>query len=138
MENVTQIPGGRAFPEAHDGTPQNAAEKERLREKTKDKAESGEKKSTVELLQSSDLAKLKKQCADAINEIDKHVDSRSEINAKVQAIRETLQAAGIPKKALDAVMSVRKLDDDELHAFDVAYSIVRDSIGKPVQPELDL
>ena len=52
------------------------------------------------------------------------------------AVRADLAAKGIPIKALNMAMAYMNMDAEKREGFDVAYSIVREAIGLPLQAEL--
>lgn len=82
------------------------------------------------------LTDLKKEIADAIHDINQAKLDRADINADIQAIREKMAARGIPKKALDMAMQYLAMDEEKRIGFDVAYALVREAGGLPLQDDL--
>ena len=80
----------------------------------------------------SNLTQLKQDIAEGIARIEQHKAERSSCNEEISAIRETLAAKGIPKKALDMAMKYKDMDPRDRVGFDAAYDIVREAIGLPV------
>lgn len=54
---------------------------------------------------------------------------RKDLNAEIAALREEVNAVGVPKQALDYAIRVREMDPDVRAAFDEGYAIARDAIG---------
>lgn len=84
------------------------------------------------------LTQLKKDIAQGIFELECLKQERSSCNEEMSAIRETLATKGIPKKALAMAISYKNMDPDKRECFDLAYDIVRESIGLPYKPQGDL
>lgn len=82
------------------------------------------------------LKKVKDAIREAIGEINQHKEERDDTNAQIQAIREKLKALGIPKKAFDMALSYVNMDPDKREGFDIAYALVREVAGLPLQDDL--
>lgn len=68
--------------------------------------------------------------------IDEKKQERLEVGSDITLARETLANAGIPKEAADMAFRYATWDDDKRAGFDVAYAIVREAIGLPMEDEL--
>ena len=101
-----------------------------------DAANEDKKPTREEKMKGEGLSELQKAAFEAIQEITNLEKSRSEVNAKIQAIRERLEAKGISKKSLAVALMVSKMNEDHLDGFDTAYLICRKAINLPVQSEM--
>jgi len=108
-----------------DGTNQNKESGAEKKERTREEKMAG-----------SGLTELQKAAYEAIQEICGYEKSRSEINAKIQAVRERLESKGISKKSLAVALMVSKMNEDHLDGFDTAYLICRKAINLPVQSDM--
>lgn len=54
---------------------------------------------------------------------------RTAINEEIAAIRANVEAAGVPKKALDHAIRVLDMDPQDRERFDEGYAIARDAVG---------
>jgi len=79
---------------------------------------------------------LQKMCAEAIKEIGVFETRRQEINAQIEKVRAELEAKGISRKALAAVMAVGKMNEDSMEGYDTSYLILRKSISLPLQSDM--
>lgn len=61
---------------------------------------------------------------------------RKEINAEIAAEREKVNAAGIPKAALDHAIRVLEMDPEVRTAFDEGVAIARDAVSVPMSRSL--
>jgi uncharacterized protein (UPF0335 family) len=61
---------------------------------------------------------------------------RKAINEQIAEQRARVEAAGVPKKALDHAIRIREMDPDDREKFDEGYAIARDAIGLPVSRSL--
>lgn len=61
---------------------------------------------------------------------------RKEINAEIQERRERVNAAGVPKAALDHAIRVREMDPVDRQRWDEGFIIAREAIGCAVQRSL--
>lgn len=68
--------------------------------------------------------------------INKNKDRRAEVNADIQALRDKAVTLGIPKSALDMAMRYLDWEPEKREGFDLAYQLVREAGGLPVQPDL--
>ena len=82
------------------------------------------------------LTGLKKNIADAIQKMGRLKNERSDVNAEMAAIREALQAQGIPKKAFAMALQYLNMDPDDREGFDIAYALCREAGGLPLQEDL--
>lgn len=77
----------------------------------------------------TNLSETKEIVRNAVPELVNLKKERKAINEQMAAIRERVNAAGIPKKALEHAIRVREMEPDDREAFDEGYAIVRDVIG---------
>lgn len=82
------------------------------------------------------VSKLKEEIRKAISSVNELKKDREDTNAEMQAIREKLNALGIPKKAFDMALAYVNLDPDKREGFDIAYALVREVAGLPLQDDL--
>ena len=82
------------------------------------------------------LTDLKKIISDAIKSVGDLKLDRADINAEIQSVRANLVTHGIPKKAFDMALSYINMDPDDREGFDVAYALVREAGGLPMQEDL--
>jgi len=122
----------RSFPDAIDGTPRDFVSKTVAEEQNEAQIE----RPMQTKLQKADLQDLKMKCADAIQTINGFEEERNEINAEIQAIRETLVTYGISKKALAMAIQVSKMTEAQMDGFDTAFKILREVLNRPLQSDL--
>ena len=79
------------------------------------------------------IAGLHDDCREAHEEITQLKKDRQEINAKIKAVRERMEAKGITKTAFDAAMSYVEMSPERREGFDTAYLIAREGLGAPVK-----
>jgi len=94
------------------------------------------KHGTVTLNGGSNLTDKLKKIQSAISNVRKAKDERAEVNAEIQAIRESMTAIGIPKAAFDMAMRYLDWEPEKRQGFDVAYALVREAGGLPLQGDL--
>lgn len=82
------------------------------------------------------ITKVKDAIRDAIRDVTELKKDREDVNADMQAIREKLNALGIPKKAFDMALQYVNMDPDKREGFDIAYALVREVAGLPLQDDL--
>lgn len=82
------------------------------------------------------LTELKKIIANAIKKVGDLKLDRADVNAEIQSVRTNLVTHGIPKKAFDMALSYINMDPDDREGFDVAYALVREAGGLPMQEDL--
>lgn len=82
------------------------------------------------------VGELKKQIADAIQSVKQLKLDRQDINADIQAVREKMNALGIHKAAFDMAMKYLSWEEDKRTNFDLAYALVREAGGLPMQEDL--
>lgn len=63
-------------------------------------------------------------------------DQRKAINAEIAEIRERVNAAGVPKKALDHAIKLKEMDPEDRERWDEGFAIARDAIAIPVSRSL--
>lgn len=93
---------------------------------------------TVTLNGGSNLTDKIKKIQTAITRIKQHKDERSEVNAEIMAVRESMTAIGIPKAAFDMALRYLEWEPEKRQGFDVAYALVREAGGLPLQGDLFL
>lgn len=69
----------------------------------------------------------------AYDEIEQLKKERGEINAKIKAKRENMEALGITKSAFDDAMSYINSTPEKREGYDTAYIIAREALGAPVK-----
>lgn len=77
----------------------------------------------------TNLTETKEIIRNAVPELINLKAKRKDLNAEMAAIRERVNAAGIPKKALDHAIRVKEMDPVDRERFDEGYAIARDAIG---------
>ena len=77
----------------------------------------------------TNLSETKDLIIKAVPKIVALKEKRKSINADIAEIREQVNAAGVPKKALDHAIRVKEMDPDDRARFDEGYAIARDAIG---------
>lgn len=93
---------------------------------------------TVTLNGGSNLTDKIKKIQTAITRIKQHKDERAEVNAEIMAVRESMTAIGIPKAAFDMALRYLEWEPEKRQGFDVAYALVREAGGLPLQGDLFL
>lgn len=84
----------------------------------------------------TNLTETKEVIRNAVPEIINLKAKRKELNEEIAAIRERVNAAGIPKHALDHAIRVREMDPEDRERFDEGVAIVRDVIGAAMSRSL--
>ena len=79
---------------------------------------------------------LKKKIAEAIQSVKQLKLDRQDVNADIQAIREKMNALGIHKAAFDMALRYMSWEEDQRSNFDLAYALVREAGGVPMQEDL--
>lgn len=82
------------------------------------------------------LTELKKLIAESLSTVNELILDRADTNDEINAIRAKLASKGIPKKAFDMARAYIKMDPDDREGFDVAYALVREAGGLPMQEDL--
>ncbi len=83
--------------------------------------------------------KLDQAIAKAFATIDQLVEERAEINAKIAAEVQTLEAQfGLNRHAVRYVLQYRKMAEDKRETLDLSYFIARRAAGAPVQSDMFL
>lgn len=79
---------------------------------------------------------MKKAILDIHNGVEEAKNDRGEVNAQIAAYRAKLANMGIPKKAYDMAARYASMKPEEQKGFDLAYALVRDALGDPMQEDL--
>lgn len=82
------------------------------------------------------LTELKQLIKSTLDQVNNLILDRDDVNGDINALRSTLAAKGIPKKAFDMARQYMKMDPDDREGFDVAYALVREAGGLPMQDDL--
>lgn len=127
--------GGRAFPDAIDGTPKNYQEREALE--------------NPEMLNEDDHdiddnalptpvvgAELDRDIVEACQEVIEWKSERKEINANIQAVIERMESKGIPRAAFKVCLANMEMTEDQREAYDRGIMITRGAVGLPVQADM--
>lgn len=91
---------------------------------------------TVTLNGGSNLTEKLKKIQKAISDVRQLKEERAETNADIAAVREAMSALGIPKAAFDMAMRYLEWEPEKRQGFDVAYALVREAGGLPLQGDL--
>lgn len=94
------------------------------------------KNGTVTLNGGANLTDKIKKIQKAIDNVREKKNERAEVNADIQAIREGLAALGVPKAAFDMALRYLDWEPEKRQGFDVAYALVREAGGLPLQGDL--
>jgi len=84
----------------------------------------------------TNISAAKETIRDAVPKIVNLKERRKAINADIAELRERVNAAGVPKKALDHAIRLREMDPDDRQRYDEGYIIAREAIGVAVQRSL--
>lgn len=82
------------------------------------------------------LTTVKEAIADGLKQVRSLKNERADVNADIQSVREKLNALGISKKAFDMALAYLDMDPDKREGFDIAYALVREVGGLPMQEDL--
>jgi len=82
------------------------------------------------------LTELKQLIKSTLDQVNNLILDRDDVNGDINALRATLAAKGIQKKAFDMARQYMKMDPDDREGFDVAYALVREAGGLPMQDDL--
>lgn len=82
------------------------------------------------------LSKVKDAIKDGIQKVRDLKEDREDTNAGIAEVRARLAALGIPKKAFDMALQYADMDPDKREGFDIAYALVREVAGLPMQDDL--
>lgn len=82
------------------------------------------------------VSKVKEAIREAIATVNNLKRDREDTNAEMQAIRESLNALGIGKKAFDWALAYANMDPEKREGHDIAYALVRECAGLPLQEDL--
>lgn len=82
------------------------------------------------------LSELKQAIRDGVANIKQAKSDRTENNADISAIIESLEAKGIHRRALKIAMQYAEWDADTRAGFDVAYAVTREALGVPFEDGL--
>ena len=61
---------------------------------------------------------------------------RASLNEEIGSIRSDLESKGIKRRALKMAQDYLEMSEDQRRSFDIAYQIVRDALGAPIQGDL--
>ncbi len=84
-----------------------------------------------------DLNELKREINAAIDEIEAITDRRSNVAADKAAVVKRLEAKGVNRDAFRLALVYAGWSERKRQNFDVAYALVREARGLPVQGSLD-
>lgn len=84
----------------------------------------------------TNLSETKDIIRNAVPEIINLKNQRKQLNEQIAAAREKVNAAGVPKRALDHAIKIKEMDPEDRQAFDEGYAIARDAIGLPQSASL--
>ena len=87
-------------------------------------------------LTGANLAPIKAELGELYRKIQAEKSDRAEVNANIAAHRAKAESLGIPKPAFDMAMRYADWDEDKRRGFDLAYTIAREAIGVPMEPDL--
>lgn len=82
------------------------------------------------------LKTIKETVKKVFSAVDELKNERESTNADILAQREKLKALGIDKEAFDLCSKYMGWDENKRRSFDLAYGIVRDALGVPMQADL--
>jgi len=82
------------------------------------------------------LTKVKEAITSGITKVRDLKGEREDVNAGIAEVRASLAALGIPKKAFDMALAYLDMDPDKREGFDIAYALVREAGGLPMQDDL--
>lgn len=77
----------------------------------------------------TNLSNAKEMVRQSVPNIINLKKDRTAINEQIAAIRANVEAAGVPKKALDHAIRVLDMDPQDRERFDEGYAIARDAVG---------
>src|SRR4051812_26890704 len=86
--------------------------------------------------QATNLSETKETIRNVVPAIINLKSDRKEINAKIQELRERVNAAGVPKAALDYAIRMKEMDPEDRQRLDEGYAISRDALGISFQRSL--
>lgn len=82
------------------------------------------------------ITELKKKIALAIKQVRDLKEERHATNEQIGAVRADMAALGIPKAAFDMAMTYLNWESEKREGFDLAYALVREAGGLPMQEDL--
>lgn len=85
---------------------------------------------------SGNVSDLKRLISRTLQEVKQLKLDRADVNDDINAKRAALAAKGIPKKAFDMAAAYIDMDPDDREGFDIAYALVREAGGLPMQDDL--
>lgn len=77
----------------------------------------------------TNLSNAKEMVRQSVPKIINLKKDRTAINEEIASIRANVEAAGVPKKALDHAIRVLDMDPQDRERFDEGYAIARDAVG---------
>lgn len=78
--------------------------------------------------QTTNLSETKDTIRDVVPRIINLKADRKEINAAIQELREKVNAAGVPKAALDYAIRMKEMDPEDRQRHDEGCAIARDAL----------
>ncbi len=91
---------------------------------------------TVTLNGGNNLTDKMKKIQGGIDRVRQAKNERAETNAEIAAIRASMEEIGIPKAAFDMALRYLDWEPEKRQGFDVAYALVREAGGLPLQGDL--
>ncbi len=82
------------------------------------------------------LSDTMKKIQSAIKRVNEAKAKRTEVNEDIAAIRASLETLGIHKAAFDMALRYLSWEPEKRENFDVAYALVREAGGLPLQGDL--
>lgn len=79
---------------------------------------------------------LKADIAEICGGIESHKVTRAHTNEAIAELRARAEAKGISKQALDWAMKYANMKPEKKPGFDLAYALVREALGDPIQEDL--
>lgn len=84
----------------------------------------------------ANLTEKMKKIQRTIDSVKQAKAERAEVNAEIAALRASMEEAGIPKAAFDMALRYLEWEPEKRQGFDVAYALVREAGGLPLQGDL--
>lgn len=130
---ILNMRGGRAYPNAVDGMPQSV--NDRIENKPEDIHTDDDENSNTTSLPTQG-SELNQAIVDACEDISVLKSERKSLNAQIQAVIESIEAKGIPRKAFKMCLINIDMTEDQRAAFDLGVVITRGAVGFPIQVDL--
>lgn len=126
-DNVQPLKGGRAFPDAMDGTTGKTTQEANNRA-------TGEPVNKHQPVPRPDPA-VNKPITDAIEQLDSLDAQRQELNAKAKEIIKRLEGKGINRHAFRYARKVMSMSEQKREGFDLSYMLTRQAAGHAMQAD---